>query len=131
VHGYLSFKRARAQGTRSAAFFSAPVAERLRRLGGDMAIHTQPRQEVIGDEKHSHAHEGEVHTHDHWHVVHHHKGGVAGEFEHRSSYHQHEHNHAGIVHAHEDRSLEAEKKDHDAQAHTHDHNAPTGRRGAK
>jgi len=96
-----------------------------------MAVHTSPRQDVVGDKAKVHEHVAEVHAHDHWHVTHHHKSGPMGEFEHRSSYHQHEHNHAALVHAHDDRSEDEERSEHDSQAHMHDHNAPTGRRGAK
>ena len=85
-----------------------------------------PGQRVVGDEENEHVHGAVVHTHDHYHVAHHHTGGVLGQFEHRTSYHEHEHNHAPLAHAHEDRSEEAERQDHDATAHMHDHEAPTG-----
>ena len=52
--------------------------------------------------------------------------GGAGEFEHRSEYHQHEHNHAPLVHAHKGRDQGDESADHDKEAHIHDHGHPTG-----
>jgi len=82
-------------------------------------------QQVVGDTEHEHTHEPVVHTHDHYHVSHHHTGGVLGEFEHRTHYHQHEHNHAPLLHAHERFSEEQERADHDATAHVHDHDAPS------
>ena len=87
---------------------------------------TATPQRVVGDEEHEHSHAPTVHTHDHWHVSHHHTGGMLGEFEHRSHYHQHEHNHAPLVHAHGDRSESDERADHETMAHTHDHESPTG-----
>jgi hypothetical protein len=85
-----------------------------------------PAQRVVGDHEGEHAHEPVVHTHDHYHVSHHHTGGVLGQFEHRTTYHEHEHNHGPLVHGHKDRTEESERQDHDSTAHTHDHDAPTG-----
>jgi len=65
-----------------------------------------------------------VHTHDHYHVTHKHTGGVLGEFEHKTHYHQHEHNHAPLVHAHSGRDQGDESAEHNDTAHTHDHDAP-------
>ena len=87
--------------------------------------HAPVTQRVEGDVEHEHSHPPVVHAHDHYHVSHHHTGGVLGEFEHRTTYHEHEHNHAPLVHAHEDRSTEDEANDHESTAHTHDHDAPT------
>src|SRR3954454_14156344 len=83
-------------------------------------------QHVVGDVGNQHPHEAVVHMHDHYQVSHHHSGGVLGEFEHRTAYHEHEHNHAPLVHAHGNRSETEEREDHDGTAHTHDHDAPTG-----
>ena len=83
-------------------------------------------QRVEGDVEHEHGHAPMLHTHDHYHVSHHHRGGVLGEFEHRSHYHSHEHNHAPIVHAHKNRDEQDEIADHGSTAHTHDHESPTG-----
>ena len=75
-----------------------------------------------GDEP-EHVHPSQVHSHDHYHITHHHKGGVMGEWDHRTSWHSHEHNHASLKHSH-DRSFEDEVADHDKEAHVHDHNTP-------
>lgn len=89
---------------------------------------TSTIQRVVGDEQNEHSHSALLHTHDHYHVTHHHKGGLLGEFEHRTRYHLHEHNHAPLVHAHESQNKDDERADHDSTAHTHDHEAPTGDR---
>jgi hypothetical protein len=86
---------------------------------------TPVMQRVVDDADHEHSHAPMVHTHDHYHVTHHHRGTVLGEFDHRSAYHEHEHNHAPLVHAHKDRDLGDESADHDKEAHVHDHSAPT------
>ena len=57
-------------------------------------------QRVEGDAEHEHSHPAVVHAHDHYHVTHHHRGSVLGEFDHRSEHHVHEHNHSPLVHAH-------------------------------
>ena len=82
-------------------------------------------QRVENDVENEHSHPAVVHAHDHYHVSHHHTGGIMGEFQHRTTYHEHEHNHAALVHAHKNRSQEDEAIDHEETAHTHDHDAPT------
>lgn len=86
---------------------------------------TPVMQRVVGDAEHEHGHDPVVHTHDHYHVTHHHKGTVLGEFDHLSTYHQHEHNHAPLVHAHVGRDQGDEAAEHNSTAHTHDHDRPT------
>jgi hypothetical protein len=71
----------------------------------------------------AHTHDVRVHTHDHYHVSHHHKGGVMGEFEHRTYWHTHDHNHNELAHSH-DYSVEDEEQEHGKEAHIHDHAAP-------
>ena len=82
------------------------------------------QQWVHGDGKEpEHAHPAQVHSHDHYHITHHHKSGVMGEWDHKTSWHSHEHNHAPLRHSH-DGSYEDEVADHDREAHIHDHTAP-------
>ena len=71
----------------------------------------------------AHTHPATVHTHDDYHVSHHHKDGMLGEWEHRTFWHTHEHNHASLTHSH-DYSLEDEQGEHAKEAHVHDHEAP-------
>lgn len=78
-------------------------------------------QRVVGDNPHAHTHPALVHTHDHFHIAHHRRGGLLGEFEHLTEYHEHEHTHPELVHAHEGRTVETEAEEHDATAHTHSH----------
>ena len=69
-----------------------------------------------------------THSRDHYHISHRHRsvtGGVAGEWEHRTSWHTHEHNHNTLTHSH-DYSQSDEEQDHAKESHIHDHAAPTG-----
>ena len=77
-------------------------------------------QRVVGENPHAHTHTALVHTHDHFHISHHRRGGLLGEFEHL--------NHPELIHAHEGRPAETEVEEHDATAHTHDHAQPTADR---
>jgi hypothetical protein len=72
-----------------------------------------------------HIHLRTTHSHDHYHVSHHHKDGVLGEWEHRTSWHTHEHNHTTLTHGHT-YSQVREEAGHRKEAHLHDHAAPTG-----
>ncbi len=81
-------------------------------------------QSTAGEGKQpTHVHPETVHTHDHYHVSHHHKSGITGEWEHRTSWHTHEHNHAALTHSH-DYSQDDEVSEHPKEAHVHDHTAP-------
>ena len=70
-----------------------------------------------------HLHPATVHSHDHYHVSHHHKGGLGGEWDHRTYWHTHEHNHAPLQHSH-DYSAGEEEDGHAKEAHVHDHVSP-------
>jgi hypothetical protein len=70
-----------------------------------------------------HVHPAGRHTHDHYHVSHHHKGGMLGEWEHRTYWHTHEHNHSELRHSH-DYDQADEEREHAKEAHIHDHSAP-------
>lgn len=70
-----------------------------------------------------HMHPATTHMHDHYHVSHHHKGGMLGEWDHRTSWHTHEHNHSQLTHSH-DYSKDDEEDNHAKEAHIHDHAAP-------
>ena len=72
----------------------------------------------------THTHPPTTHTHDHYHVTHHHRGGVLGEWEHRTHWHTHEHNHNALTHSH-DYSQQDEEHEHSKEAHDHDHAHPT------
>src|SRR5262245_19215697 len=63
-----------------------------------------------------HMHPARVHTHDHYHVSHHHKGGMLGEWDHRTSWHTHEHNHKPLTHSH-DYNQADEEMEHPKEAH--------------
>lgn len=71
----------------------------------------------------THTHPPITHTHDHYHVTHHHRGGILGEWEHRTHWHTHEHNHAGLTHSH-DYGREEEEQEHNKESHIHDHTSP-------
>ena len=71
----------------------------------------------------AHTHLAAQHTHDHYHVSHHHKGGMLGEWEHRTFWHTHAHNHTELVHSH-DFTQDVEEAEHGKEAHVHDHAAP-------
>lgn len=71
-----------------------------------------------------HTHDQKVHTHDHYHVSHHHKDGLLGEWEHRTYWHTHDHNHNQLAHSH-DYKVDDEEQGHAKEAHIHDHAAPS------
>jgi len=71
----------------------------------------------------THHHPARVHSHDHYHISHHHRDGLLGEWEHRTYWHTHDHNHAELTHSH-DYSQQDEERDHGKEAHIHDHAAP-------
>ncbi len=70
-----------------------------------------------------HTHSPQMHGHDHYHVSHHHKAGVLGEWDHRTYWHTHQHNHNALTHSH-DYGRQDEEADHGKEAHVHDHAAP-------
>ncbi len=85
----------------------------------------QQRQFTQGQGKQpEHTHEAVTNTHDHYHVTHHHRGGVLGEFDHRAYWHTHAHNHNALTHSHDDAHGD-EEQEHGKEAHVHDHAAPT------
>jgi hypothetical protein len=84
---------------------------------------TLQRTEGHGDQP-EHVDAAVEHSHDHYHVSHHHKGGVLGEWDHRTAWHTHAHNHAALTHSH-DYSADDEAQEHGKEAHIHDHVAPT------
>src|SRR5438874_6875275 len=101
--------------------------ERPARRGEDSMARqgTQVVQRTEGEgTEGTHVHPARVHTHDHYHVSHHHKDGVLGEWEHRTYWHTHEHNHTELTHSH-DYSQQDEEANHAKEAHIHDHTAPT------
>ena len=71
---------------------------------------TIQRTEGQGKEP-EHTHPAITHTHDHYHVSHHHKDGVLGEWEHRSYWHTHAHNHAPLTHSHDYDQSEEEQQE--------------------
>jgi hypothetical protein len=71
----------------------------------------------------AHTHDARMHEHDHYHVSHHHRGGLMGEWEHRTYWHTHDHHHRELAHSH-DYSQQDEEEHHGKEAHTHDHAAP-------
>lgn len=83
----------------------------------------QQRTEGQGTEP-THTHEPLTHVHDHYHVSHHHKSGMLGEWDHRTYWHTHDHNHSLMTHSH-DYKRDDEEEGHDKEAHIHDHAAPT------
>ena len=72
----------------------------------------------------AHTHEARTHEHDHYHVSHHHKDGMMGDWDHRTAWHTHDHNHNELMHGH-DYDVDSEEQEHDREAHIHDHAAPT------
>ncbi len=83
---------------------------------------TAQRTEGRGDQP-EHTHPAEQHSHDHYHVSHHHKGGLLGEWDHRTYWHTHMHNHNELTHSH-DFSEADEEAQHGKESHVHDHAAP-------
>jgi len=76
------------------------------------------------DREQEHTHLPVQHSHDHYHVTHHHKDRVLGEWEHRTFWHTHDHNHNEIIHGHNYGAAQ-EEVEHGKEAHMHDHAAPT------
>ena len=83
---------------------------------------TEQRTDGQGNEP-EHTHPARTHTHDHYHVSHHHKGGLLGEWDHRTYWHTHDHNHNALTHSH-DYNQADEEMQHGKEAHVHDHAAP-------